>query len=44
MLTLDLLILCKGGLRELALVLTLFKEASPRSERTNPSSKPLQER
>ena len=43
-LTLDLLILCKGGLRELALVLTLFKEASPRSERTNPSSKPLQER
>ena len=39
-----LLILCKGGLRELALVLTLFKEASIRSERFNPSSKPLQER
>ena len=43
-LTLDLLILCKGGLKELALVLTLFKEAIPRSERTDPSSKPLQER
>ena len=40
----DLLILCKEGLRELALVLTLFKGASPRSERTNSSSKPMQER
>ena len=39
-----LLILCKGALRELALVLTLFKGASPRSERTNPSSKPMQGR
>ena len=39
-----LLILCKGGLRELDLVLTLFKGASPRSERTHPSSKPMQER
>ena len=37
-----LLILCKGGLRELALVLTLFKGASPRSERTNPNSNPMQ--
>ena len=40
----SLLILSKGGLRELALVLTPFKGASPRSERTNPSSKPMQGR
>ena len=39
-----ILILCKGGLRELALVLTLFKGASPKSERTILSSKPMQER
>ena len=38
----SLLILCKGGLRRLALVLTLFKKASSRSQRTNPSSKPMQ--
>ena len=39
-----LLILCQGSLRELALVLTLFKGASSRSERTNPNSKPMQGR
>ena len=33
--------LCKGGLREIALVLRLYKEASPKSERTNPSSTPM---
>ena len=32
-----LLILCKGGLRELTLVITLYKGASPRSEKTNPT-------
>ena len=32
-----LLILCKGGLRELTLVIILFKGVSPRSEKTNPT-------